>query len=51
MDKSFKPQSEFTNGCLNGAGFRIFFSIDELSKNFMFPNQTCSKEVKKRTGI
>ena len=34
MDKSFKPKSEFTNGCLNGAGVRIFPSIDELSEKF-----------------
>ena len=47
MDKSFKPKSEFTNGCLNGAGVRIFPSIDELSEKFDISRSSLFKRSQK----
>ena len=47
MSKHFDPKTEFTQGCLNDAGVRIFPSIDNLSKKFAVSRSSLFKECQK----
>lgn len=47
MSKHFDPKTEFTQGCLNDAGVRIFPSIDDLSKKFAVSRSSLFKKCQK----
>ena len=47
MSKHFDPKTEFTQGCLNDAGVRIFPSIDNLSKKFAVSRSSLFKKCQK----
>ena len=47
MNKHFDPRREFTQGCLNNAGIRIFPSIDDLSKKFAVSRSSLFKKCQK----
>ena len=47
MSKHFDPKTEFTQGCLNDAGVRIFPQIDELSKKFAVSRSSLFKKCQK----
>ena len=47
MTKHFDPKTEFTQGCLNNAGIRIFPSIDDLSKKFAVSRSSLFKKCQK----
>ena len=48
MSKHFDPKTEFTQGCLNDAGVRIFPSIDNLSKKFAVSRSSLFKKCQKK---
>ena len=47
MSRHFDPKTEFTQGCLNDAGVRIFPSIDDLSKKFAVSRSSLFKKCQK----
>ena len=47
MSKHFDPKTEFTQGCFNDAGVRIFPSIDNLSKKFAVSRSSLFKKCQK----
>ena len=47
MDKYFDPKTEFTKGCVNNTGIRIFPSIDDLSKKFAVSRSSLFKKCQK----
>lgn len=47
MNNHFNPKTEFTQGCLNEAGIRIFPSIDDLSRKFGVSRSSLFKKCQK----
>lgn len=47
MNNHFNPKTEFTQGCLNEAGIRLFPSIDDLSRKFGVSRSSLFKKCQK----